>query len=833
MRYSPHSKAYRLWDTTSGRIFDSFHVTFMEHLDEKSARLLPGTTVTVAPDSPPSWDSASSPCMATPSASAQHHPTHPLPIPLPVLCPIPISISSPLHTPPSQNAPSHHPPTPHNITSPTVVNPPSPLPVDVHTDNLPPPSDAPTTLQPPTLDDHPAPLPPSNDHTSSASPTVPVATDPPNTIPPLRRSTRLRFCSNRSITNDGLLPDSRLSSALSNLMASSAHAGATRTARLASVSEANVSTFIDDLPPDDHTHAFLSEFSEFHFSHDLLPLDLPPNFIDPVNAFLSDIETGSLEPTCDTGDDPSWAEAIASPEREYWIAGACEELRSLMDLQVFVLVPRSSIPQGKRPLKGKLVCKRKRDDAGKITRYKVRYVAKGYAQQPGIDFTKTTAPTARLESFRSLLHLAATLGWDTQHFDIKTAFLHGVLSDDEVAFMDQPSGFEEHGKETWVMRLMKSIYGMRQASRCWNETFHKAVVDWGFARVTCEWCVYICRTKSGIVIFAVHVDDIISIAYPPEENARFRDELKSKWDISELGPAKFALGIAIEHDTKARTVALSQTAFIERVLDRFGQSDAHSADTPMVAGLHLQCPDKSAPALPEVTEWVARTPYRELIGSLNYIAVATRPDIAYAVGRLASFLDCYRQEHWSAAICVLRYLKGTKDVSLVLGGGNPLQLLGYSDADYANCKDTSRSISGHCFTLGSGMVSWSSRKQRIVADSTCFAEYVALHDASHEAIFLRQLLDCLDFPCRGATTVYCDNDAATRLTEDHMFHAQVKHIRVKLHSIRDCVDHGEVRILRVRSADNIADVLTKPLGCSDFLRLCGYLGLRNHTTSSA
>lgn len=130
------------------------------------------------------------------------------------------------------------------------------------------------------------------------------------------------------------------------------------------------------------------------------------------------------------------------------------------------------------------------------------------------------------------------------------------------------------------------------------------------------------------------------------------------------------------------------------------------------------------------------------------------------------------------------------------------------------------------------MISWSSRKHRIVANSTCFAEYIALHDASHEAIFLRQLLDCLDFPCRGATTIYCDNDAATRLAEDHVFCAQAKHIRVKLHSIHDCVDHDELRILQVRSTDNIADVLTKPLGRSDFLQLRGFLGLRNPIISS-
>ena len=513
--YSPHSKAYRLWDPASGQIFTSFHVSFLEHLDEVPTDLLPGTTVDLAPHAPPSWDTASKP----------QGPTQPPSI-------------SPSHIPPVTPIPSSFPFPPHLLFPP---NPPVPSidisPVTLSQNNDPPPN------QNNTVTDHTVPpnhntvsnqnntVPPEEQHfptspNSANPPTIPSSLLP--TVPTLRRSNRTRFSSARDVTNDGLLPDSRLSSAISDSKASSARTRASRL-NLPSVPEAHVSTFLDDLPPDDFTHAFLSEFSDLRETHDLLFLDLPSDCDIPLQAFLSDIETGSLEPAChaDTDDDPSWREALASPEREYWIAGAREELRSLRDLQVFVLVPRSEIPRGKRVLKGKLVCKRKRDDTGKITRYKVRYVAKGYAQQPGIDFTKTTAPTVRLESLRSILHLAASLRWDIQHFDIKTAFLHGVLAEDETAYMEQPPGFEAPGKEEWVMRLMKSIYGMRQAGRRWNQTFHKAVSELGFARVPCDWCVYIRRTPNGTVIFAVHVDDIFSIADPPEENARFRDQLKS------------------------------------------------------------------------------------------------------------------------------------------------------------------------------------------------------------------------------------------------------------------------------------------------------------------
>jgi hypothetical protein len=253
----------------------------------------------------------------------------------------------------------------------------------------------------------------------------------------------------------------------------------------------------------------------------------------------------------------------------------------------------------------------------------------------------------------------------------------------------------------------------------------------------------------------------------------------------------------------------------------------------MVAGLQLRRPDKSTTPATEVTQWVERTPYRWLVRSLMYLAVATQPDIAYAVGRLSSFLDCYRLEHWEAAIRVLRYLKGTQTHALTLGSKHALALNSYSDSDYANCVDTSRSVGGYCFTLGSGMISWSSRKQPTVADSSCYAEYIALHTAAHEVVFLRQLLEGLRLLPTGATSLFCDNDAASRLSEDHVWHSHTKHIRVKYHYTHKLVHSGNVIVQRVGSKDNIADILTKPLSRLDFQRLRHYLGVRSLTSTDS
>jgi len=334
-------------------------------------------------------------------------------------------------------------------------------------------------------------------------------------------------------------------------------------------------------------------------------------------------------------------------------------------------------------------------------------------------------------------------------------------------------------------------------------------------------------SPTSTIIFSVHVDDIFSAASSPTENDQFAALLKSKWDISKLGPAKFALGIAFARDHAAHTITLSQTAFINKVVNRFNLSDAHPCDTPMVAGLSLHRPDKTIPVPPKVLDWQTRTPYCALVGALNYITVSTRPDIAFAVGCLSTFMDCFTPDHWSAALRVVCYLKGTRTLGLTLGSTNPIRLIGYSDLDYANCADMSRSISGYCFSLGSGAISWMSKKQRVVADSSCYAEYIALHDSAHKTAFLRQLLSGLEFGTAPPTPILCDNDAARHLAEDHIGHPNIKHIRVKFHYICELVEDGSVALTRVRSADNTADILMKPLAHGDFQRLRNYLGIRS------
>ena len=547
--------------------------------------------------------------------------------------------------------------------------------------------------------------------------------------------------------------------------------------------------------------------------------------VDNILAAISDHST--IDPRMLAGDEPrDWADSQRRPPAEAaaWKAAFEDEIKSLKDMGVYVLIPRSEVPEGTKIRRCKPVLKNKLDENGNLTRRKVRYVFKGFEQQYGKDYTSTTSPTARMETWRILLHIAAVLNWDAQQIDVKTAFLYGLLPDDEVQYMEQPIGFEEPGKEMWVWKLQRGLYGMKQAGRIWNKTMNDAMISWGFTRLACESCIYYRRRDSGIVIAGVHVDDFLSVANPPQENTAFKSQMKGIWTISDLGEVRFCVGIAVARDREARTISLSQTALIDRVITQFGQQDAYPAKTPMDPGLKLRRPNQSELTSHDKEE-LAKYPYRSLVGCLLYLSIASRPDITYAVQQLSQFLDSYSYAHWNAAIRIVRYLKGTRELKLVLGGTNPISLVGFTDSDWANCLDTRRSVGGYSFTLGSGIISWNTRKQKTVASSSCEAEYTAAFECGKEAIWLRMLLSGIGFPPAASTLILCDNNAAINLSEDPSLHQRVKHVDIKFHFLRERVNSGDLKLSYINTHDNLADIFTKALDTTKFERLRRFLGL--------
>jgi hypothetical protein len=340
-----------------------------------------------------------------------------------------------------------------------------------------------------------------------------------------------------------------------------------------------------------------------------------------------------------------------------------------------------------------------------------------------------------------------------------------------------------------------------------------------------EHCIYYRQTDAGILLIAVHVDDFFTVGSSKSIITNFKMQVKTKWQISEIGDAHFCLGIAIARNRVAHTISLLQTALINHVIAQFGLKDAVPVSIPMDPGLHLLHHDHS-PCTDADHELMSRIPYRSLIGSLMYLAISTRPDIAYAVQQLCKFLDSYRHAHWEAAKCIVRYLKGTRDIQLVLGGDHMACLLAYTDSDLASCPDTQRSVSGYCCTLGSGIVTWSTRQQKTVSLSMCKAEYIAASKAGKEIKWLCTLLLELGFIQASASPLMCDNNGAIILTEDSSFHARVKHIDMAHHSIRERVALRQIKLHYVCSKDNVANIFTKALAKKDYECLRNNLGLR-------
>ncbi len=400
---------------------------------------------------------------------------------------------------------------------------------------------------------------------------------------------------------------------------------------------------------------------------------------------------------------------------------------------------------------------------GKVTRYKARYVLRGFEIIFGKDYTKITSPTAHMELLQVLLHLAAALDYEFTQLDVKTAYLYGNI--DETTWMEQPAGFEEVGKENWVWELKKGLYGMKQGGRLWNRTMDSFMKELGFTQLSVEHCIYHRKRTSGTIFAAVHVNDFTVAASTLQEELAFETKLKLCWQISRDN-ASFVVGIGIRRERETQSVYISQKALIDKILTKFCFENANPANTPLPPGLRLSKQD--LPQGEEEGHKAAKQLYRQLGGVLMYLAVATRPDIMHAVSTLSRFNSGHREAHWKAAQHVVAYLKGTQDLELELGGKRVARLTGYTDSNYTNCPDTRRSVPGYCFSLGSGLVSWMSKKQLTTATSSTKAEYMTACPDTKEAVWMRNLLNGLDHTQTKVSIIFINNRGARILTKDQL-----------------------------------------------------------------
>jgi hypothetical protein len=303
--------------------------------------------------------------------------------------------------------------------------------------------------------------------------------------------------------------------------------------------------------------------------------------------------------------------------------------------------------------------------------------------------------------------------------DVKTVFLNGEL--EEEIYINQPQDFVVKGQEHKVCKLIKSLYGLKQAPRQWHIKFDEIILGDNFRINEFDKCVYYKKNNSDFIILCLYVDDILLFGTSLKIIQETKNYLSSKFDMKDLGEADIILGMKLKRTNNE--IAINLTNSIEKMLKKFEYFDLGPISTPYDHSSHLT---------KNLGEPVRQLEYSQRIGSLLYVANRTRPDIAYAVGRLSRYTSNPSKDHWKALERVFRYLKGTLDYSLLFSG-YPEILEGYSDANWVTDNSSVKSITGYLFMLGGGAVSWGSCKQTIITRSTLKSELTALDTTCTEA----------------------------------------------------------------------------------------------------
>ncbi|KAG8489717.1 hypothetical protein CXB51_017702 [Gossypium anomalum] len=425
---------------------------------------------------------------------------------------------------------------------------------------------------------------------------------------------------------------------------------------------------------------------------------------------------------------------------------------------------------------------------GSLNKHKARLVVKGYCQQYGVDFEETFAPVARLDTIKLLFSLAAQKKWQIHQLDVKSAFLNGFLK--EEIYIEQPDGFQVQGQEDKVYRLKKALYGLKQAPRAWYNRVDAYLFKLGFEKSLSEPTLYVKKSKDGtLLIVSIYVDDLLVNGSKDVLVNEFKAQMQEVFDMTDLGIMTYFFGMEVNQTD--RGIFISQHAFVLKILDKFSMQNCKPVNTSMAQGEKLSS-----------------------IG--DHVRVNEKEYRS---------LGCQEGA---------RYIKGTLRLGMLFKKEKELKLVGYSDSNWAGCIDDMKSTLGYFFTLGSSVFCWSSKKQQIVAQSTAEAEYIAAAAAVNQAIWLRKLLHDLNENQCDPTEIMVDDQSAVAIAKNPVFHGKTKHFKIKFHFVREAEQSKEVSLVHCCSQDQLADILTKPLGTARFETLRKLIGLgRMHEAVAA
>uniref|UniRef100_A0A2N9EG19 Reverse transcriptase Ty1/copia-type domain-containing protein n=1 Tax=Fagus sylvatica TaxID=28930 RepID=A0A2N9EG19_FAGSY len=482
------------------------------------------------------------------------------------------------------------------------------------------------------------------------------------------------------------------------------------------------------------------------------------------NYYLMESKVVAIE------DDPAnFAKAMESHDAKQWLKAMHKELDSIFKNEVWDLTELST---GRKPVGCKWVLRKKYKANGSLDKYKARLVTKGFTQQPGVDFVDTYSPMAKFASVRIIMVVAVRLDLELHQLDVKTTFLNRDLK--EEIYMDQPDGFQIKGQEG------------------------KAILDIGYEMSPLDHCVHVWRDKEKLALLSLYVDDILLASNSPDMMKETKFCLGFKFEMKNMGPANYVLGIRISRDRDSKLIYLDQENYLEKVLKRFKMEDCRPVSTPVSKGTILNksmCPTNKT----ELEEMIA-VPYAQAVGNLMYVMTSTRPDICYAVG------------------LVSRYQSNP--------GLDELEIKGFTDVDFAGDTDDRKSTNEYVFLFGGIAVSWLSKKQSCVAKYTMEAEDIACSTAVSNAVWIKRFVDSLKLDMQDRpVNVFCENKSAISLIKSGANSSKGKQIDVNYHYIQDIVETGEIKVHFVPSADMMADPMTKRIDSEPIQSACNKYGI--------
>ena len=536
----------------------------------------------------------------------------------------------------------------------------------------------------------------------------------------------------------------------------------------------------------------------------------------PRKLEVYDMDSSYEEEDCETAlicssildDNLSYQEAVTGPNSKHWKEAIKEEFKALEANQTWMIVRK---PIRKTIIDTKWVFKMKRNEKGEPSVFKARLVARGFQQKEIFDFSETYAPVAKLTTLRVLLSLANQYDYKVHQMDVKSAFLNGEVG--EEIFVYPPEGMEL--PENQVLKLVKSLYGLKKSPHYWNKKFNAFMEDSGFERSKADFCLYIKTEKHARIYVLLYVDDLIICGNGRVED--FKGRLQNHFQMNDLGPVSNYLGLHIKQEKES--IVIHQISYLKRILKLYGMENCNPVSTPLIPGIMFPknpSPDKEM-----------EHKCRKLIGYVMYAMLGSRPDLCAAISILSRYQNRASLELFGALKRVLRYIKGTLHLKLIYlkSNTNNRIIQGYVDSDYAGDEDR-KSTTGYLIKVLDNTVSWATKKQSTTALSSCEAEYVALTAGINEACWIKYVLRDLRVGRTERILIFEDNQSAIKVSQTPANTKRLKHIDVKYHYIKQLVEEGTIELKHISSKNQIADILTKGVPRHQFEKLRSELGLK-------